>query len=307
MKDNLARKPQLTVVDNSLTSNTKVKATPLATVVRLKTKIKPPYFNDETARWLSSLLIVVLVYSAPLIWWMIPNDHVGLPTPPPAAMMVEIAPTPIAPKSKPDLAPGPEQMDIPPPKPEPKPLPKPEVETEVPPAPPALKPEVVVKPKPEIKQEEEPLPEETPEPIEEEPEVIPEPVEEKASIASAPPKAELEDTKAAAPNQGVSTPAQQNNQKLTWQNALMIKLNEAKRYPSRARRYRHEGVGYLRFSMDREGNVLSKSIEQSSGHEMLDNETLELIERAQPLPIPPNHIKGESLEFVVPIVFSLRN
>ncbi len=85
----------------------------------------------------------------------------------------------------------------------------------------------------------------------------------------------------------------------------MMKLNEAKRYPGSARRQRQEGVSYLRFAMDREGTVLSASIERSSGHPLLDEETLTLIERAQPLPLPPEDVTGEVLEFVVPVEFFL--
>ena len=85
----------------------------------------------------------------------------------------------------------------------------------------------------------------------------------------------------------------------------MLKLNEAKSYPTQARRYRQEGVAYLRFTMDREGNVLTKSIEQSAGYPLLDEETLALIDRAQPLPKPPVEMQGEALEFVVPVEFFL--
>jgi len=301
MKNSLTRKPQLTIVENISLVNTEMSSIPSATVIPLKLKTMVPVFNEEIMRWLSSLVIVVLFYSLPLIWWLLPNDYVGVPTPPPAAMVVEVALVPSAPPSKPDLAPGPEQDDTPPPKLNPKPLPEPEPEV-----PSAVKSEVVVKPKPEIKQPEKPIPEEE-QVIEEEPEGVTRPENTVSSTASSPPKATIKDEKSAAPNRGVSTSTVQNNQKLTWQNELMIKLNEAKRYPSRARRSRQEGVGYLRFSMDREGNVLSKNIEQTSGHELLDEETLALIDRALPLPIPPAHIEDASLEFVVPIVFSLRN
>lgn len=306
MKDNLARKPALIIANNTPVSCELVKKAPLTAAPNVKTSPQDTFFNEEKVRWISSFLVVLFVYFLALIWWIIPKNTSSTLTPPSAAMVVEIALESTAPASKPDIAPGPEQVDAPPPKPEPKPLPEPEIEPEIPPAPPAIKPEVVVKPKPKEKQEEKPLPEEM-KPIEEELEEVTPTEKTVASTASAPPKAAIESTKAAAPNRGISTPTLNNNQKLTWQNQLMLKLNEAKRYPSRARRYRQEGVGYLRFSMDRNGNVLSKSIEQSSGHELLDNETLALIERAQPLPMPPNHVKGDILDFVVPIVFSLRN
>jgi protein TonB len=51
--------------------------------------------------------------------------------------------------------------------------------------------------------------------------------------------------------------------------------------------------------------VLSARIEKSSGVESLDQETLALIQRAQPLPKPPAEMPGNPIELVVPIEFSL--
>ena len=44
------------------------------------------------------------------------------------------------------------------------------------------------------------------------------------------------------------------------------------------------GTAELRFTVDRSGHVLSARIERGSGHPLLDEETLALIQRAQPLP-----------------------
>ncbi|MFK4751788.1 energy transducer TonB family protein [Oceanobacter antarcticus] len=257
--------------------------------------------SDETVLWVSSLLIVLVALGAPLAWWLIPERAPGIPAPPPAAMVVELAPAPVAPASQPEQPPGPEQADTaPPPKPEPPPTPEPE--PEIPPAPPATKPEVAVNPKPEPKPEKQEQPKEVR--PQEEPEEAP-PEEKPASTASAPPDAPQEDVEAAAPDRGISAPMTNSNAIPTWQNSLMLKLNEAKRYPTQARRYRQEGVAYLRFTMDRDGNVLAKAIEQSTGYPLLDEETLTLIERAQPLPKPPAEMPGEQLEFVVPVEFFL--
>lgn len=57
--------------------------------------------------------------------------------------------------------------------------------------------------------------------------------------------------------------------------------------------------------MDRDGNVLAKSLERSAGYSLLDDETLALLDRAQPLPKPPPEMEGEQLEFVVPVEFFL--
>jgi periplasmic protein TonB len=58
--------------------------------------------------------------------------------------------------------------------------------------------------------------------------------------------------------------------------------------------------------MDRQGRVTSSQINKSSGFELLDDEVLALIQRAQPLPAPPPEIPGAVVDLVVPVAFSLR-
>jgi protein TonB len=61
-----------------------------------------------------------------------------------------------------------------------------------------------------------------------------------------------------------------------------------------------------RFAMDREGHVLAHRLERGSGADLLDEEVLAMIERAQQLPAVPPEVAGDRLEFVVPIQFVLR-
>lgn len=302
MKDNLARKPPLTLVQGrEVARRLEADFIPDLTEPPVGEGERWWRFDGEHSRWVTSLGIVLLMYAAPLAWWLWPDNVPGANLPPPAAMVVELAPAPVAPLAPPDQPPGPEQAEATPP-PEPEPLPEPE--PELPPVPEAPEPEVALdsieEPPVEEREPEQEPPPKPEEPIEETP-----PEEKPASSASAPPEAPVEDAQTAAPNQGVSNPVVDRNRMLNWQSSLMMKLNEAKRYPSSARRSRHEGVAYLRFAMDREGNVLSASIERSSGYPLLDEETLSLIERAQPLPKPPEDTAGESLEFVVPVEFFL--
>ena len=58
--------------------------------------------------------------------------------------------------------------------------------------------------------------------------------------------------------------------------------------------------------MDRDGRVLGSWLERSSGAAALDEETLELIKRAEPLPKPPAEVAGETVQLVVPVEFLLR-
>jgi protein TonB len=45
---------------------------------------------------------------------------------------------------------------------------------------------------------------------------------------------------------------------------------------------------------------------RSSGSSLLDRATLELVERAQPLPAPPPEVRGAQIAIVVPINYNLR-
>jgi protein TonB len=91
-----------------------------------------------------------------------------------------------------------------------------------------------------------------------------------------------------------------------WQSTLLGRLEQFKRYPASAQYRGEQGVAYLRFSMDRDGNVLSASIAKTSGYDDLDAETLALIRRAQPLPKPPAEIPGNTIELTVPVQFFLQ-
>ena len=62
----------------------------------------------------------------------------------------------------------------------------------------------------------------------------------------------------------------------------------------------------LYFKVDRQGNVIAHRIKQRSDYPALDNEVLQMIQRAQPLPEMPPSMKRDTLELVVPVQFFLR-
>ncbi|HWY61499.1 MAG TPA: TonB family protein [Rhizomicrobium sp.] len=86
---------------------------------------------------------------------------------------------------------------------------------------------------------------------------------------------------------------------------LAAYLNSYKNYPYGARQRREQGTVRLHFVMDRAGHVLSFQVAGSSGWADLDNEARALILRAQPLPPVPKDYPGETLDLIVPVVFSL--
>lgn len=135
----------------------------------------------------------------------------------------------------------------------------------------------------------------------------PAPVSEEAEAASAAP---AEESLAAPAPSGMARPSPPSaltlpRAELTrWQGTLLAHLERHKHYPQNARMRRQEGAATIRFVMDSTGRVLSAVLERGSGVESLDRESLALIERAQPLPIPPGG--GDRIDLAVPILFQLR-
>lgn len=80
-------------------------------------------------------------------------------------------------------------------------------------------------------------------------------------------------------------------------------LERHRRYPRQAQRRGEQGVSYVRFDVDRAGNVLAPSIARSSGSSVLDGEALSTVRRASPVPVPPDAIAGRAIEVVVPVTF----
>lgn len=110
--------------------------------------------------------------------------------------------------------------------------------------------------------------------------------------------------KTTAPEAKPAPPAlKASDAKPTWEGLVLGALNKVKRYPRDAAFRRQQGVPYIRFVMNREGKVLSVRLERSSGVRSLDGEALSLPKRASPLPKPPEEVKGDTIELVVPVEF----
>lgn len=91
-----------------------------------------------------------------------------------------------------------------------------------------------------------------------------------------------------------------------FQRALQRHLIRQMRYPAAARARKEEGVVYVRVAMDRRGNVISAKIQEASAFVDLNAEGLAVIQRAQPLPLPPDVVQGDPVDLIVPVTFSLR-
>ncbi|GLQ71952.1 energy transducer TonB [Vibrio penaeicida] len=116
-------------------------------------------------------------------------------------------------------------------------------------------------------------------------------------------EAPIKAANASAPKQG-KTSQHEKAAKLQWQQLLHAHLEREKRYPRKAKRLRKQGMPVIRFTMDREGNVLDVILIRSSGTQSLDQEAIDLVFRAQPLIKPPSSVSGLKLSLTVPINFS---
>jgi protein TonB len=80
-------------------------------------------------------------------------------------------------------------------------------------------------------------------------------------------------------------------------------LQKHQEYPRRAKLRRQEGVATLYFVIDRGGHVLDFRVEKGTGYKLLDEEVINMVKRASPMPAPPESITGETLEYRIPVVF----
>ncbi|QHI95962.1 TonB family protein [Aristophania vespae] len=247
--------------------------------------------REDILLWGSSF-IAVLTIGAALLWWAM---HVSPPEiiidePPPAAIAIDMTPMSVTTPPQ-DVALGPQQTQsqseaaeqkTPEISAPPSPAPNPPIAV-----PKAQKPHKVVKkrkPLPVVKK----LPPKNTPP---------------AETTTAPPSTEAPPAPSqAAPAPGHSS-AKTSHNLVTWQGAVLGRLEKFKRYPSEAMESDQEGVPHVTFSMDRNGKIISVKLAKKSGHSLLDEEALSLPKRAEPLPPPPDTVKGNVITLTVPIEF----
>lgn len=89
----------------------------------------------------------------------------------------------------------------------------------------------------------------------------------------------------------------------SWESEVLTKLDRFKRYPQSARWQGQEDTVYLRLTIARDGTVRSASVGQSQGFTALDEEAIEMVGRASPLPAPPPSVEGSSVMLTIPVEF----
>ena len=95
-------------------------------------------------------------------------------------------------------------------------------------------------------------------------------------------------------------------QRVSYHAQIMAHLIKYKRYPSRAKRRRMEGVLEVEISLDRQGQLLSYAIVKSSEHKVLDKAAIEMLKRAEPLPPIPAEMEGSVYKGIFSIGYAVR-
>lgn len=90
-----------------------------------------------------------------------------------------------------------------------------------------------------------------------------------------------------------------------FSNLLARHIANFKMYPKIAQMRGWQGEVVLELQLSQDGQLTSSKVIKSSGFDVLDNESLEMVKRASPFPVPPEILKNRSFNILVPIRFKL--
>jgi len=93
---------------------------------------------------------------------------------------------------------------------------------------------------------------------------------------------------------------------LRYQDMVKQKIESCRRYPPWAKKQGIEGTVHLKFTILSTGAARDIKIIKSSSFNILNEEAISTIKRAQPFPPIPEEIKVSSLPMEVSIVFTLQ-
>jgi periplasmic protein TonB len=260
--------------------------------------------RSDSLRWGLCFAIVAALHVLVAMGLIRFGDPFTVPELPPAMIMIDLAPEPVAPapeiplpepappvelQPEPIVIPEPDIPEPPPPVFEPDPLPEP-----IPEPPPQVEPEVVIQ-KP-VERKPPPKPQHRPQP--------PKPVVDPPPAPPAPPVAQTPAPAPAAP----PMPPRVSTQLPSFFASLTAQVQRNLRYPAAARSRSQQGTPFVHFRMNRQGQVITAQIQRSSGSTSIDQEAVAAVQRAQPLPAPPEEVTDAQLEvgFTIPLNFNIR-
>jgi protein TonB len=217
--------------------------------------------------------------------------------------------------------PRPEPMVVPKPEPRPEPQPVARVEPR-----PETRPVLTVEPRPEPRPE--PRTEVQPEPqpvprVEPPPAPVAQPRIEPVTAPVPPPAptvaaATVQPAPVAAPvpppappqpvalKKEASVPSGEPRLLLIYGQSISKEIKRYQKYPPLAQRRGWEGTAEVHLRIAADGKVTNITLGKSSGRSILDEEALNMVRRASPLPQAPQNLRGRELTVTVPIVFKLQ-
>lgn len=268
----------------------------------------------ELLRWGICALVVLLAHSAAAVVTLYERER-GETTDESSAVIMDFVALPVVDAPARDVAPGlieQVQTEAAPPPTEAKPDPEREAEPVKQPL-----PEQVSEAKPEETPEVKPAPDE-PAPVKDLPTV--ENAEAVLTTAAPPPPkpAEKPEENTEKKSEAVQTPQLATASETTaptaasvrsaslvsWKMRLSTHLQRFKRYPPAAVARGAQGTAEVSFTVDRNGRVKMARLQRGSGDATLDDATMDLLQRAQPLPRPPSDVPGDEFSFTVPVKFN---
>lgn len=87
--------------------------------------------------------------------------------------------------------------------------------------------------------------------------------------------------------------------------SLSSLLARQQNYPRLAAMRGWEGEVQLRVTIARKGNIVATQIVRSSGFEVLDQNAVQLVAAAAPLPRPPEQLQNRDIQVIVPVHYKL--
>ena len=119
-----------------------------------------------------------------------------------------------------------------------------------------------------------------------------------SATSAAASSAQLIDAIPKAPVPGAEQ-ARQTKAIIDWRRSLAARIQRFHRYPAAA--HGAKGEAQVAFSIDRDGQVISRKLVRGTGSDILDRDAVALIARAAPFPVPPPGASREILDVLAPI------
>jgi protein TonB len=92
-----------------------------------------------------------------------------------------------------------------------------------------------------------------------------------------------------------------------YQQMISARIKQYEEYPPIARRRHWEGTTVIQLTLTPEGKVSRVTVLEKSGYDVLDEAAVRMIQKASPLPLPPEGLRGRELTVQVPIKFKLES